>query len=93
MLVRLRSRWVLFCTFARVLESRFNKSNVRNTSNIQYRSAYRDGLERIQLADSATVADLIKQIKEALDIPAEGMILSRNKDLVGLPQCSNSSYI
>jgi hypothetical protein len=42
----------------------------------------RDGLERLQLADNASVADLVQQINTTLNIPAEGMILSRDKDLV-----------
>ncbi len=44
----------------------------------------RDGLERIQVEDDATVAQLKQQINAALSIPAETMTLSRNKDLVCL---------
>jgi hypothetical protein len=42
----------------------------------------RDGLERIQLPEHATVADLKKQINSNLSIPIEDITLSRNKDLV-----------
>ena len=42
----------------------------------------RDGLERIQVHDDATVAHLKQQINATLDIPVEAMTLSRNKDLV-----------
>ncbi|KAK9919102.1 hypothetical protein WJX75_009428 [Coccomyxa subellipsoidea] len=42
----------------------------------------RDGLERIQLPEHATVADLKKQINSNLSIPIEDITLSRNKDLL-----------
>ena len=44
--------------------------------------AIRDGLERIQLSDHATVGDLQKQINANLGIPVEDITLSRDKDLV-----------
>ncbi|CAL8463810.1 g3344 [Coccomyxa elongata] len=42
----------------------------------------RDGLERIQLSDHATVGDLKKQINANLGIPVEDIRLSRDKDLL-----------
>ncbi len=42
----------------------------------------RDGLERIQLPDHATVGDLKKMINTNLGIPIEGITLSRDKALV-----------
>ena len=53
--------------------------------------ATRDGLERIQLPEHATVAELKKQINSNLSIPVEDITLSRNKDLVRL--CYAQSFL
>ena len=52
--------------------------------------AIRDGLERIQLSDHATVGDLQKQINANLGIPVEDITLSRDKDLVRLKTTARS---
>lgn len=52
----------------------------------EFRVAFRDGLERIQLSDHATVGDLKKQINANLGIPVEDITLSRDKDLVRPPR-------
>lgn len=44
---------------------------------------FRDGLERIQVPEGATVETLKRQITENLNVPVEDMTLSTNKDLVG----------
>ncbi len=46
------------------------------------RSARRDGLERIQVPDDATIAQLKAAINRVLDIPAEDMALSKDPKLV-----------
>ncbi|CAK0786439.1 hypothetical protein CVIRNUC_009652 [Coccomyxa viridis] len=42
----------------------------------------RDGLERIQVPEGATIGQLKQQITENLDVPAEDITLSTNKDLL-----------
>ena len=44
---------------------------------------FRDGLERIQVPEGATVETLKRQITENLNVPEKDMTLSTNKDLVG----------
>jgi hypothetical protein len=46
--------------------------------------ACRDGLERIQVPDDATVAALRKHISAALKVPMDDIALSRNQALVSL---------
>ena len=47
----------------------------------------RDGLERINIAEGATIHNLKQQITDTLNVPQEDMTLSTNKDLVGITQC------
>ena len=42
----------------------------------------RDGLERVQVSDSGTLADLWAAVSEALHIPLERMALSKDPKLV-----------
>ena len=44
---------------------------------------FRDGLERILVAEGATIASLKRQITESLDVPQKDITLSTDKDLVG----------
>lgn len=42
----------------------------------------RDGLERLEIGDKATVRDLKENIAARLGIPIDGIILSKNQSLV-----------
>jgi hypothetical protein len=42
----------------------------------------RDGLERVEVPDHATVADLRRAIHEKLNIPLEDIVLSKDASLV-----------
>lgn len=47
----------------------------------------RDGLERIQVPEGATVETLKGQITETLNVPGQDITLSTNKDLVSFCEC------
>ncbi len=43
---------------------------------------FRDGLERIEIADTATVTELRRQIANKLDIPENAVVISKDQNLV-----------
>jgi hypothetical protein len=47
----------------------------------------RDGLERVQVPDTGTLADMWAAVSKALDIPQERMALSKDPKLVGRLAC------
>ena len=49
-------------------------------------SPCRDGLERVEVDNAATVQQLKQKISNTLNIPAEDIVLSKDSKLVRLPE-------
>ena len=86
MLLRLRSRCVTPLTCIRCLVTSMQPVErqfpVPHPAIQAQAVCCRDGLERIQVPDDATVAQLKAEINRVLDIPAEDMALSKDPKLV-----------
>jgi hypothetical protein len=82
MIVRLRSRCVV-CGVTHLVPLLLSPLSSIHTPYLSL-SLFRDGLERVEVADGATVSGLQLTIRDSLGVPLEDMVLSQDPALVGL---------